>query len=126
MKVEQLTCSIGAEVSGISLGDASRDTGLAEEIRALLLQHKVLFFRDQDITRGEHAAFARHFGDLEDHPVAGSDPDHPGLVQIYRSDKREGDKVWLIAENPEFAPIEVDLRTQNLVIEGLSVGVIRR
>ena len=89
MKVEQLTCSIGAEVSGISLGDASRDTGLAEEIRALLLQHKVLFFRDQDITRGEHAAFARHFGDLEDHPVAGSDPDHPGLVQIYRSDKRE-------------------------------------
>ncbi|WP_026146591.1 transcriptional repressor LexA [Zestomonas thermotolerans] len=40
--------------------------------------------------------------------------------------KREGDKVWLIAENPEFAPIEVDLRTQNLVIEGLSVGVIRR
>ncbi|MBM7060964.1 transcriptional repressor LexA [Pseudomonas sp. UL073] len=40
--------------------------------------------------------------------------------------KREGNKVWLIAENPEFAPIEVDLETDNLVIEGLSVGVIRR
>lgn len=40
--------------------------------------------------------------------------------------KREGDKVWLLAENPEFAPIEVDLQTQALVIEGLSVGVIRR
>ncbi|MGH8433474.1 MAG: transcriptional repressor LexA [Pseudomonas sp.] len=40
--------------------------------------------------------------------------------------KREGDKVWLMAENPEFAPIEVDLGTQDLVIEGLSVGVIRR
>ena len=40
--------------------------------------------------------------------------------------KREGDKVWLIAENPEFAPIEVDLEQQDLVIEGLSVGVIRR
>ncbi|WP_263141762.1 transcriptional repressor LexA [Pseudomonas sp. RIT-PI-AD] len=40
--------------------------------------------------------------------------------------KREGDKVWLIAENPEFAPIEVDLEEQDLVIEGLSVGVIRR
>lgn len=40
--------------------------------------------------------------------------------------KREGEKVWLIAENPEFAPIEVDLREQDLVIEGLSVGVIRR
>ncbi|MEG1768451.1 MAG: TauD/TfdA family dioxygenase, partial [Comamonas sp.] len=89
MKVEQLTCTIGAEVSGVSLGDASRDTGLADEIKALLLRHKVLFFRDQEITRAEHVAFARHFGELEDHPVAGSDPDHPGLVQIYRSDKRE-------------------------------------
>ncbi|MFC3606511.1 transcriptional repressor LexA [Stutzerimonas tarimensis] len=40
--------------------------------------------------------------------------------------KREGDRVWLLAENPEFAPIEVDLQTQPLIIEGLSVGVIRR
>ena len=40
--------------------------------------------------------------------------------------KREGNKVWLIAENPEFAPIEVNLKDQELVIEGLSVGVIRR
>ncbi len=40
--------------------------------------------------------------------------------------KRDGKKVWLLAENPEFAPIEVDLEHQELVIEGLSVGVIRR
>ena len=40
--------------------------------------------------------------------------------------KREGDKVWLMAENPEFAPIEINLQKQDLVIEGLSVGVIRR
>ncbi|WP_339082510.1 transcriptional repressor LexA [Pseudomonas sp. TMP9] len=40
--------------------------------------------------------------------------------------KREGNKVWLIAENPDFAPIEVNLEEQNLIIEGLSVGVIRR
>lgn len=40
--------------------------------------------------------------------------------------KREGSKVWLIAENPEFAPIEVDLKNQEVTIEGLSVGVIRR
>ena len=89
MNVEQLRCTIGGEVSGVHLGVASGDAGLANEIKALLLQHKVLFFRDQDITRAEHVAFARHFGELEDHPVAGSDPDHPGLVQIYRSDKRE-------------------------------------
>ncbi|WP_263264947.1 transcriptional repressor LexA [Pseudomonas sp. RIT-PI-S] len=39
---------------------------------------------------------------------------------------RTGHKVQLLAENPEFAPIEIDLREQELVIEGLSVGVIRR
>ena len=89
MKVHKMTCTIGAEVSGIHLGDAARSKDLAEEIKGLLLLHKVLFFRDQDITRAEHVGFARHFGELEDHPVAGSDPDHPGLVQIYRNDKRE-------------------------------------
>jgi taurine dioxygenase len=67
------------------LGAASRDPALVAEIRALLLKHKVLFFRDQDITRAEHVAFARHFGELEDHPVAGSDPEHPGLVRIYKT-----------------------------------------
>ena len=85
IKVEPLTCTIGAELSNVNLGVASRDAGLVAEIRALLLKHKVLFFRDQDITRAEHVAFARHFGELEDHPVAGSDPDNPGLVRIYKS-----------------------------------------
>jgi taurine dioxygenase len=91
-KVEPLTCSIGAEISNINLGLASRDPELMEAIRWLLLIHKVLFFRDQDITRAEHIAFARYFGDLEDHPVAGSDPDHPGLVRIYKSPDAPSDR----------------------------------
>lgn len=84
IRVEPLTCSIGAELSGVNLGDAARDDDLFEEIRSLLLQYKVLFLRDQDITRAEHVAFAERFGALEDHPVAGSDPEHPGLVRIYK------------------------------------------
>ncbi|MDE2042121.1 MAG: TauD/TfdA family dioxygenase, partial [Alphaproteobacteria bacterium] len=89
MRVEQLGPVIGAELGGVNLGAASRDDSLFAEIKALLLKHRVLFLRDQDFTRAEHVAFARRFGELEDHPVAGSDPDHPGLVQIYRSEKRE-------------------------------------
>ena len=84
IKVDPLTCAIGAELSNVNLGVASRDPSLVAEIRALLLKHRVLFFRDQDITRAEHVAFARRFGELEDHPVVGSDPDHPGLVRIYK------------------------------------------
>ena len=109
IKVERLTCTIGAELSNVSLGAASRDRSLVAEIRALLLAHKVLFFRDQDMSRAEHVAFARHFGPLEDHPVAGSDPEHPGLVRIYKSpdvpnDRYENawhtDATW--RENPPF------------------------
>ena len=84
IKVEQLTCTIGAELSNVDLGAASRDADLTAEIRALLLKHRVLFFRDQEMTRAEHVAFARRFGELEDHPVAGSDPENPGLVRIYK------------------------------------------
>ena len=84
LKVAPLTCAIGAEIGNIDLGVASRDPALLQEIRSLLLRHKVLFFKDQDITRAEHVTFARHFGELEDHPVAGSDPDHPGLVRVYK------------------------------------------
>lgn len=40
--------------------------------------------------------------------------------------RREKDRVFLLAENDEFAPIEVDLREQEISIEGLGVGVIRR
>jgi taurine dioxygenase len=84
VKVEPMTCKIGAELGNVNLGDASRDDALFAEIKALLLRYKVLFLRDQAITRAEHVAFARRFGELEDHPVAGSDPDHPGLVRIYK------------------------------------------
>jgi taurine dioxygenase len=92
IRVEPLTCAIGAELSNVNLGVASRSPELVTQIRALLLKHKVLFFRDQDITRAEHVAFARHFGDLEDHPVAGSDPENPGLVRIYKSPEMPNDR----------------------------------
>ena len=39
--------------------------------------------------------------------------------------RRRGHAVQLEAENPEFKPIEVDLRSETLVIEGIAVGVIR-
>lgn len=85
MQVHPLSCSIGAELSNVHLGAAAEDDDLLAEIRRALLKHRVIFFRDQDISRAEHVAFARRFGELEDHPVVGSHPDHPGLVQIYKT-----------------------------------------
>jgi taurine dioxygenase len=92
MQVKQLTCSLGAELVGVNLGDAVSDDGLFAEIRSLLLKHRVLFLRDQNISRAEHVAFARRFGELEDHPVAGSDPENPGLVRIYKTPDQPNDR----------------------------------
>jgi repressor LexA len=39
--------------------------------------------------------------------------------------KRRGNAVQLLPENPDFEPIEVDLRRDSLAIEGIGVGVIR-
>ena len=39
--------------------------------------------------------------------------------------RRRGHAVQLLPENPDFEPIEVDLRSEPLVIEGIAVGVIR-
>ena len=92
IRVEPLTCTIGAELGGVSLAAAAQDPALLAEIRALLLKHRVLFFRDQDISRADHVAFARRFGELEDHPVVGGDPEHPGLVRIYKSPEQPNDR----------------------------------
>ena len=58
---------------------------------------------------------------------------HNGQVVVARVDedvtvkryKREGNVVYLHAENEDFSPIVVDLTTQHFNIEGLAVGVIR-
>jgi alpha-ketoglutarate-dependent taurine dioxygenase len=84
MRIEKLTTHIGAELSGLSLAEAITNDDLFGTIRQALLDHKVLFLRDQQVSKAAHVAFAERFGDLEDHPVAGSDPDHPGLVCIYK------------------------------------------
>jgi taurine dioxygenase len=92
IEVHPLTVHIGAELRNVSLAAAANDTAVFARINELLLEHKVLFFRDQDISRADHVAFARHFGELEDHPVAGSDPEHPGLVRIYKSPEQPNDR----------------------------------
>ena len=84
IEVHRLTSFIGAELRNVSLADAANDPALFAEIKDLLLQHKVLFFRDQPISRADHVKLAERFGPLEGHPVAGSDPEHPGLVRIYK------------------------------------------
>ena len=122
MRVLPLTAHIGAELVGVDLAEAVRNDDLFGAIREALLKHKVLFLRDQDMGRADHVAFASRFGALEDHPVAGSDPEHPGLVRIYKdldSPPDHYENAWHCdATWREVPPMGAVLRC----IEGPSVG----
>jgi taurine dioxygenase len=85
IKVELCTPAIGAELSNISLADAALDPDVIAEIRTLWLKHKVLFFRDQDISPMEQQNFAAQFGELEAHPLAPSHPEADKLLMLYRN-----------------------------------------
>jgi taurine dioxygenase len=93
-KIDQLAPALGAEISNVSIESAVQDDDLFTEIRALLLKHKVLFFRDQDIAPATHVAFARKFGDLETHPIVPSHPDHPELLILNRDTKYSYENTW--------------------------------
>ncbi len=60
--VHPLTPVIGAEVSGVDL--VQLDNGKVSAIQAALLDHKVLFFRDQDLSQDDQIAFAKRLGEL--------------------------------------------------------------
>ncbi|MEI9930282.1 MAG: TauD/TfdA family dioxygenase [Rhizomicrobium sp.] len=72
LSVQKLSPVIGAEVGDIDLRQPLSPE-IRDELRRLLLAHKVLFFRNQDISYDQHLAFARNFGELYDHPTGGLD-----------------------------------------------------
>lgn len=84
-----LSPSLGLELGGISLASdfQPEETKL---LRQLLARHKVLVFRNQDITPAQHVAFARRFGELEVHPIIKQHPDHPELVTFIHNDVNVG------------------------------------
>lgn len=76
---------LGAEVSGLDLKQALDDETVAQ-LREGLFRHKVLVFRDQDVSHEEHIRFGRYFGELEGHPVTAHVPGHPEILHIEAGD----------------------------------------
>lgn len=101
--VEPLSPTIGAQVGGVDLA-APLDTRQLAEIRQALLDWKVIFFRDQDITPEQHLNFGRSFGELEVHPFAPEHADHPEVLVLTHNEDAPGrenlwhsDVTWRIA-----------------------------
>ena len=70
---------IGAEISGIEIAKAS--AAELDLIHKALLRYKVIFFRDQHLSRAQHVAFGRYFGELEVHPLS-AHPEHPEMLVL--------------------------------------------
>jgi alpha-ketoglutarate-dependent taurine dioxygenase len=68
LTITPLEPTIGAVISGVDLTQPISDE-VRDEIKAALLAYKVIFFRDQFLSREQHAAFAARFGSLyEEYP----------------------------------------------------------
>jgi len=89
LNVTPLEPTVGAEISGVDLSKPLTPSQ-RDEIHALLLKHKVLFFRDQHITREQQIAFAAQFGPLYEHPTTQKqDSDKPQAHLILAKDARK-------------------------------------
>ncbi|MEE8212105.1 MAG: transcriptional repressor LexA [Acidiferrobacterales bacterium] len=86
-----------------------------------LLRVRGLSMRDAGILDGDLLAVHRTT-EVRNGQIVVARIDDEVTVKRFR---RRGRLVTLAPENPDFAPMEIDLRHQPLVIEGLGVGVIR-
>ena len=65
--IEPIGPTIGAEIHGLDLS-RQIDQATASALEEALIEHKVIYARDQHITTAQHVAFGRLFGELEVHP----------------------------------------------------------
>ncbi|MCR9277147.1 MAG: TauD/TfdA family dioxygenase [Pseudomonadaceae bacterium] len=94
IRVEPLTGTIGAEISGVDLREELSEN-VMQQIRQALLDWKVIFFRDQDITTEDHMRFSAWFGELEVHPFAPEKEGYPKVLQItHDGDHRGTENIW--------------------------------
>ncbi len=75
--------ALGAEIGGVDLSQPLTEP-LVGSLRQALLDHKVIFFRDQEITPAQHVAFARRFGDLVIYPLVTGLDGFPEIAPVIK------------------------------------------
>src|SRR3954467_377273 len=83
LQIRRLAGALGAEVSGVDLGQDLSDAAIAA-IRQALLDHQVIFFRDQALTPDRQVAFGRRFGPLNIHPYVAGMSGHPEVMEVIK------------------------------------------
>ena len=97
MDIRPLTGALGAEIFGADLAAPLDDRAIVE-IRAALLEHLVIVFRDQRLTPEQHAAFARRFGPLHSfaYTAAQALEGHPEVLRVVKEkeDRKVFGELW--------------------------------
>jgi taurine dioxygenase len=83
LDVRPVSGALGAEIHGVDLSKELSDETIGE-IRQALLDHLVIFFRDQDITPEQHLAFARRFGEPVEYPLVKGLEGLPEIVPVVK------------------------------------------
>ncbi len=93
IRVGMLSPTIGGEVEGVDLRKPLEEDTL-KELRGALLQCRVIFLRNQPITPQEQVAFARRFGELEEHPFL-PEGDAPEVIRFSKDAQMRGvENIW--------------------------------
>ena len=93
LKIEPSTGTLGAEISGVDLSQPL-DDDMIVEIRQALLEHLVIFFRDQHITPEQQIAFAHRFGELHIHPYIPHREGYPEILSLESKADGPGDMAY--------------------------------
>lgn len=105
---EHLGATLGTVIHNVSLKDPLDDEFIAF-IRKVLLERKVIFFRDQFLTEDEQVAFGQAFGELDAFPF-GKAGENPYILEIIHGKNRPGtenawhtDVTWM--QNPSLGSV---------------------
>ena len=87
MKIERLSPALGAVISGIDLNAALNDEA-QQGLQAALVEHQVLFLRQQFLQAEQQRDVAKLFGDLHIHPIY---PAHERVAEVMVLDSHKQD-----------------------------------
>ena len=83
LTVQRIAGALGAEIAGVDLREPI-DDALMARIRAIWLEHLVIFFRDQALTTGQFLAFAKRIGQVIEYPFVKGLPDFPEVIPVVK------------------------------------------
>jgi alpha-ketoglutarate-dependent taurine dioxygenase len=116
LEIRPLSSALGAEIFGVELA-ARLDDETVRALRRALLEHVVIFFRDQELTPHQLLALAERFGEVVEYPLIKGLPECPLVLPVIKEPEERANfgGVWhsdtAYLERPAMASLLYALET---------------